>query len=212
MRSVPDLTMDAQDGTSEAAPMLAGVIALATQENGADVGPINPALYGVLGPAGAGDGVADVVSGNNSADKPDGQVIVPGFTAGPGFDVASGWGTLYAPTFVPSLAAATQGSFMEAAARQDAAQQLSSLETKSISLSPLTVPSGSTTYMSAGGFLPGYPVTLSIDDRDVATLTASTLGGVTYMIDPQLLDLPPGKHTVALQSLLIEETARFTSQ
>jgi subtilase family serine protease len=212
-RSVPDLTMDAQDGTSEAAPMLAGVLSLATQANGGtDVGPIQPALYGTLGPAGANDGIADVVSGNNSADEPDGQVIVPGFTAGPGFDIASGWGTLYAPSFVPSLVAATQSSYGEAAARRSAAQQLSSLETSSISLSPRTVPSGSTTYMSASGFLPEYPVTLSVDDSKVARLTASTLGDVTYMIDPQALHLAPGAHTVTLHSLLITETGHFTSQ
>jgi subtilase family serine protease len=212
MRSVPDLTMDAQDGTSEAAPMLAGVFALATQENGADIGPINPALYGTVGQEGMSDGIADVVSGNNSAETPDGQVLVPGFTAAPGFDVASGWGTLYAPTFVPSLVAATQASSQEAAARQSARQQLSSLETKSISLTPPTVPPGSATYMSASGFLPGYPITLSIDDADVATLTASTLGDVTYMIDPQTLGLTPGRHTVTLRSLLIDETAHFNSQ
>jgi len=53
MRSVPDLTMDAADGTSEAAPLLAGVLALATQLNhGENVGPINNVLYGVLGPLG----------------------------------------------------------------------------------------------------------------------------------------------------------------
>jgi Subtilase family len=63
MRSVPDVTMDAQDGTSEAAPMLAGVLALATQENAGNVGPINPVLYGTLGPAGKTDGIADVVRG-----------------------------------------------------------------------------------------------------------------------------------------------------
>jgi subtilase family serine protease len=212
MRSVPDLTMDAQDGTSEAAPMLAGVLALATQKNGADVGPINPALYGTLGPAGARDGVADVVSGNNSAETPDGQVLVPGFTAGPGFDVASGWGTLYAPAFVPSLAAATRASHEEAGARRSAQQQLSSLETRSISLAPQQVAKGSTSFMSASGFLPGYPVTLSIDGTEVATLTTSTLGDVTYIIDPETLGLAAGRHTVTLQSLLINETAHFTSR
>jgi subtilase family serine protease len=212
MRSVPDLTMDAQDGTSEAAPMLAGVLALATQKNGADVGPINPALYGTLGPAGARDGIADVVSGNNSAETPDGQVLVPGFTAGPGFDVASGWGTLYAPAFVPSLAAATRASHEEAGARRSAQQQLSSLETRSISLAPQQVVKGSTSFMSASGFLPGYPVTLSIDGTEVATLTTSTLGDVTYIIDPQTLGLAAGRHTVTLQSLLINETAHFTSR
>jgi subtilase family serine protease len=212
-RSVPDLTMDAQDGTSEAAPMTAGVLALATQENGGtNIGPINPVLYGVLGPAGARDGIADVVSGNDSAEEPDGTVIVPGFTAGPGFDVASGWGTVYAPKFVPSLVAATHASFEEAAARQDAQQQLSRLETRSISLTPQTVASGSTTYMTGTGFIPEYPVTLSVDGTQVATITASTLGDVAYMIDPQTLGLAPGRHTVTLQSLLIDETAHFTSQ
>ena len=95
MRSVPDITMDAQDGTSQAAPLFAGVLALATQLNHANVGPVNPALYGILGPAGARAGIADVVKGNNSAPK------VTGFTAGRGFDVASGWGTINASRFVP---------------------------------------------------------------------------------------------------------------
>ncbi len=211
MRSVPDLTMDAQDGTSEAAPMLAGVLALATQANGADLGPINPALYHTLGPAGSSDGIADVVSGNNSAETPDGQVLVPGFTAGQGFDVATGWGTVYAPNFVPSLVAATQASREERHARRSAQQQLSSLETTSISLAPQKVAPGSTSFMSATGFLPGYPVTLSIDGTQVATLTASPLGDVTDIIDPQTLGLTPGKHTVTLQSLLINETARLTT-
>ena len=55
MRSVPDITMDSQDGTSESAPMVAGVLALATQLNhGRNLGPINPVLYDVLGGSGHG--------------------------------------------------------------------------------------------------------------------------------------------------------------
>jgi hypothetical protein len=81
MRSLPDLTMDAQDGTSEAAPLLAGVLALATQMNDANVGPINTVLYDVLGPAGSADGISDVISGNESAETPDGTVTVQGYTA-----------------------------------------------------------------------------------------------------------------------------------
>jgi subtilase family serine protease len=75
MRSVPDITLDAQDGTSESAPLMAGVLALATQVNQANVGPINPLLYRVLGPAGAQAGLADVVHGNNSVTTP-GTTIV----------------------------------------------------------------------------------------------------------------------------------------
>jgi subtilase family serine protease len=213
MRSVPDLTMDAQDGTSEATPMLAGVLALATQVNGGDLGPINPALYGTLGPAGAADGITDVVSGNNSADNPDGTVRVPGFTAGAGYDVASGWGTVDAPSFVSSLVAATQASGGESAARQQAQTQLSALQTGSASLSPQTIPSQGTAYLAGSGFEPGYPVTVLIDGQKAgARLTASTLGDVTEVIDPQKLKLAPGPHTVTLQSLLIDETVQFTSQ
>ena len=46
MRSVPDITADATLGTSEATPIMAGILALATQWNhGHDLGPVNPALY-----------------------------------------------------------------------------------------------------------------------------------------------------------------------
>jgi hypothetical protein len=77
-RSVPDITMDAAGGTSESAPLLAGVLALATQLNhGRNVGPINNALYHVLGATGLKDGIADVVSGNNTLII-DGKVLVRG--------------------------------------------------------------------------------------------------------------------------------------
>jgi hypothetical protein len=43
-------------------------------------------------------------------------------------------------------------------------------------------------------------------------LTASPLGDVTDLIDPDKLKLAAGQHTVTLESLLIDETAQFTSQ
>lgn len=209
-RSVPDLTMDAQNGTSEAAPMLAGVLALATQLNhGHNVGPINPVLYDVLGPAGARDGISDVVSGNDSVINPTtGQVLVPGFTAGPGFDVASGWGTVDASRFVPALVAATAVSGEESAARQEASRELSALE-HNVSLSARDIPSGGTSTVSEGGFLPGHPVKLAIDGTEVATLTASDTGTVSYVLNPATLGLRPGHHVLTLQSMLITPTADF---
>ena len=45
----------------------------------------------------------------------------------------------------------------------------------------------------------------------VATLTANSLGDVTYMIDPSLLKLSPGQHNVSLTGMLLTETATFTS-
>jgi subtilase family serine protease len=207
MRSVPDITMDAQSGTSEAAPMLAGVLSLATQLNRGNVGPINPALYNVLGAAGARDGVADVVSGNNSVVR-NGKVTVPGFTAGHGFDVASGWGTVYAPRFVPSLVAATQAAGQDRHVRQQALDALTGLERGSIQL---TSGGSGNSYLLAGGFLPSHPVRLGIDGKFIATLTANSLGDVTYMISSALLHLAAGRHVVSLASMLITETAGFST-
>jgi subtilase family serine protease len=212
MRSVPDITMDAQAGTSEAGPMMAGVLALATQmNNGQNLGPVNPALYGVLGPAGTADGISDVVSGDNSVISPGtGQVLVPGFTAGPGFDVASGWGTVDASKFVPALVIATKASGQEAAARQEASQELSALE-QSIALSPFDIPAGGTASVSDGGFLPGHPVDVAIDGNVVTTLTAGADGTVSYTLDPAALGLAPGHHVLTLQSMLIITDGGFRS-
>jgi hypothetical protein len=211
-RSVPDITMDAQDGTSESAPMTAGVLALATQLNdGRNVGPINPALYGVLGPQGARAGISDVVSGNNSVTDPQtGQVRVPGFTAGSGFDVASGWGTIDASTFVPALVAATRAFGQEVVARAEASFALTRLE-HSIRLSGSIILPGATSTATDGGFLPGHPVKLAIDGTAVTTLTASDQGTVSYVIDPAALGLKAGHHVLTLQSMLITTTASFVS-
>ena len=211
MRSVPDLTLDSQHGTSESAPMLAGVLALATQANKGDVGPINPALYQVLGPQGAQGGIADVVKGNNSVTTPDGKtVIVRGFTAAKGFDVASGWGTINAAKFVPGLAAATAASHQDQAVRAEALAELTGLQ-HSVQLSATHIGPGGSSYLLASNFLPGHPVNFAIDGHTVTTLTANALGDVTYMIDPSLLKLSPGQHTVSLSGMLLTETASFTS-
>jgi subtilase family serine protease len=211
MRSVPDITLDSQDGTSQSAPLLAGILALATQVNKANVGPINSVLYRVLGPAGARAGLADVIKGNNSVTTPDGTtVLVPGFSAAKGFDVASGWGSLNAARFVPSLAAATAAAHQDRAIRAQARAQLTGLE-HSVRLSAGRLPRGGTSYLLAPGFLPGHPVDLATDGHTVATLTANALGDVTYMIDPALLKLAPGRHTITLTGMLLTEAATFTS-
>ena len=94
-------------GTSEATPLFAGVVALADQAAGHPLGLLNPALYAM---ARAGDpGIVDVTSGNNTVSFRQGGKLhtVTGFTASPGYDLASGLGTINAAEFVPELVAAT---------------------------------------------------------------------------------------------------------
>ena len=209
-RSVPDITMDAQDGTSEAAPLMGGVLALATQLNhGNNIGPINPVLYQVLGPQGARAGISDVVSGNNSVINPNtGQVIVQGFTAGPGFDVASGWGTIDASAFVPALVFASRNPGIVGHARDEAQRQLTRLE-QNASVSPERIAAGGTATVTGAGFLPAHPVTLSIDGNTITTLTAGPDGTVSYKLDPAALGLLAGQHTIAMGGMLITTTTDF---
>jgi uncharacterized protein YjbI with pentapeptide repeats len=70
-------------GTSAAAPLWAGLIALLNQSLGRNLGYINPVLYQKLGPSGV---FRDVQSGNNSLG-------VKGYAAGPGWDACTGWGS-----------------------------------------------------------------------------------------------------------------------
>ena len=91
-------------GTSEATPLFAGVVALADQVAGHWLGPINPRLYQML--AEQAHGLVDVKRGNNNVSFSQGgkRTLVRGFSAAPGYDLASGVGTIYAPRFVPELA------------------------------------------------------------------------------------------------------------
>jgi subtilase family serine protease len=209
-RSVPDITMDASGGTSEAAPLLAGALALVTQLNhGKNVGPINDALYHVLGSAGLKDGIADVVSGNNTLII-HGKVFVRGFTAARGFDVVSGWGTIRANTFASALARATEAAHQDAAVRADAKAALVRLEHQE-QLSRSYVGPGATTLLTAQGFLPRHPVTLYTDGHKIVTLHADGHGSVSYLIKPSALGLRPGRHVVDLVSMLITTTSAFRS-
>jgi subtilase family serine protease len=91
-------------GTSEATPLFAGIVALADQVAGHSLGLINPALYQLA--AAHEPGIVDVTSGNNTVSfTQDGrEQTVTGFPARPGYDLATGLGTVNAPYFVPELA------------------------------------------------------------------------------------------------------------
>jgi len=165
-----------------------------------------------LGPLGQRAGISDVISGNNSVIDPStGQVLVPGFTAGPGFDVASGWGTINASVFVPALVLTTEVAGEDGVIRAQAAAELSRLE-HSIRLSPRNIGPGGTSTVTGSGFLPGHPVELTIDGTLVTTLTASSAGTVSYPLSPSALGLSAGHHVLRLQSMLITTTANFTSR
>lgn len=87
-------------GTSEGAPTFSAMIALATQAAGHRLGNVNDALYQFYAHGGYAPwtGLQDVTEGNNSIGE------VPGYSAGPGYDLASGLGTVNADNLVRALA------------------------------------------------------------------------------------------------------------
>jgi subtilase family serine protease len=91
-------------GTSEATPLFAGIVALADQVAHHPLGLINPALYAMS--ARHDPGLVDVTTGNNTVAFRQGgrEYTVRGFSAGPGYNLASGVGTVNAAEFVPDLA------------------------------------------------------------------------------------------------------------
>jgi subtilase family serine protease len=85
-------------GTSEASPEFSGIVAMADQVAHRDLGNLNKALYDLARDNSHRTGLVDVTQGNNSFAG------VTGFTAGRGYDLASGNGTIDANAFVPALA------------------------------------------------------------------------------------------------------------
>ncbi|MER6048731.1 hypothetical protein ABT168_14950 [Streptomyces sp. NPDC001793] len=85
-------------GTSEAAPMFAALVALANQQAGRRLGGIHRQLYGLA--ADPRNRIIDITKGDNGPD---------GFAATPGYDLASGLGTVDAAAFVPKLATSAGG-------------------------------------------------------------------------------------------------------
>lgn len=85
-------------GTSASAPQWAGLIAIADQMAGHNLGYINPALYQIANnPAMYANDFYDVTVGNNTTTS------IPGYSASPGWDAVTGLGTPNAAKLLPDL-------------------------------------------------------------------------------------------------------------
>ncbi len=147
-RAFPDIAMDASDGTSQASPTFAGILALATQLRGADLGTVNPALA-AIGPRGTAAGIIDVPAGYT-----DSAYHVTGFSTAAGYDIASGWGTIYTPAFVPALVAQIDRQHGPDQPSRQARDELNRLQAN-ISASAYRVASGQAVTITGKGFIPG---------------------------------------------------------
>ncbi|HLN66084.1 MAG TPA: S53 family peptidase [Streptosporangiaceae bacterium] len=124
MRGVPDVAADADaqggapivyadgrtpfiasaSGTEAAAPLWAGLIALADQYAHHDLGFVNPAIYRIARSSSYHQAFHDITTGNSELTMPY-PAGTAGYPAAPGWDPATGWGSPDAQVLVPLLAA-----------------------------------------------------------------------------------------------------------
>ncbi len=81
-------------GTSIGTPAWAGISQLIAERTSGRLGNIDFRLYGMASNGGQPAGIRDVTSGSNGLGS------VKGYSAGPGFDLTTGWGTPDIATFV----------------------------------------------------------------------------------------------------------------
>jgi uncharacterized membrane protein len=98
-------------GTSFSTPAFAGIMALINQKSGAPQGLANPTLYALAAKQNAGGAAIfhDITTGNNSVPG------VTGYSATPGYDMATGLGTVDAAALVNHWADAAPSLLLSAA-------------------------------------------------------------------------------------------------
>jgi subtilase family serine protease len=89
-------------GTSAAAPFWAGLVALADQLAHRHLGFINPAIYSIARGPDYHAAFHDITAGDNTFALP--PATITGYSATPGWDPVTGWGTPGAAVLVPLLA------------------------------------------------------------------------------------------------------------
>jgi subtilase family serine protease len=92
-------------GTSAAASLWGGLVALADQSAHHDLGFVNPAIYRIAGSSSYHQAFHNITTGSNIVNMPYPAAGVAGYQAGPGWNPVTGWGTPDAQVLVPLLAA-----------------------------------------------------------------------------------------------------------
>ncbi|MDR3676423.1 MAG: protease pro-enzyme activation domain-containing protein [Acidobacteriota bacterium] len=164
-------------GTSAATASLASVMALVLQNAGAPLGSVNPGLYTLASQQAAGGPAVfhDVTSGNNTVPG------VSGYSAGTGYDMVTGLGSIDAFLLVNSWSNIRASNFTLAST------------SSSLTVSPNSSATATLTMSAQGGF--NSPVTLS---------AAGAPSGVTVAFtSPTLTPAAPATMTVTADANVV---------
>jgi subtilase family serine protease len=192
-------------GTSFVAPSLAGILALVEQHLGSGaLGNIGPILYGLAKGPTASTIFHDINTGNNSVVCSQGTPNCPnggsiGYSAGTGYDLATGLGTLDVNMLVTNWASATPtgtGSAIGASLTTTTVtttSQLCAVNASNLSLSISVAASSSTT-------TPTGTVQLLVDNAVIGTATlagGATAGTSSATFSFSSITIASGGHTIS---------------
>jgi hypothetical protein len=211
-RNVPDLAFDSSaahdpylvyvdgklfgfGGTSLAAPLFAGMLALVNQSLpvpdgvAAGLGNINPSLYAMAQKRGPeASPFRDILTGSNivpcspgTSDCADGLL---GYSAGPGYDQVTGLGSLYVPGFVAGFRMATVTSLETSAA--------SVTQGQAFTLTARVKPAEA----AGGPFTGGVVIQTETTGYLVEQTAVDASGTATIATSIPLGTLPAGAHTL----------------
>lgn len=181
-------SLEIAGGTSFGAPTFSGILALLAQKLGSSgLGNINSELYSLAATDYSGI-FHDVTSGDNKipceTGKPDCSSSPIGYSAGAGYDQASGWGSINAANFVNSYATASTST---ATATNLTSSSAAPVVNTSVTITAtVTRESGSATpvgtvQFSVDGTNQGSPVTLSSSGQATFTYTPASAGTHTIV-------------------------------
>jgi subtilase family serine protease len=187
--------LTAAGGTSFAAPAFAGLLAIVEQKlsSGGGVGNINPLLYQLAANATTyASGFHDITTGNNqvpcttaSTNCPTGSNPVIGYTAGTGYDQATGLGSVDANNLATAVAALVQATGTKTALTAAPGTSLVINEqvvfTATVTPNTLTTPPTGTVTFTLDGAAQ-TPVALSTASPYTATLTTGFASSGTHSV------------------------------
>lgn len=195
-------------GTSVSTPAFASILALVEQKTGSRIGNANPVIYGLAGGTLSANIFHDITSGSNSSPCAQGTPNCPnggsiGYTAGVGYDRASGWGTIDAFNLVNNWAAAiptgigsTTGTLISATSVTTTSALCAVTVSVPLSVTVVNGTFNQNTGVAIVGPVPTGTVQILVDNVAVGSpITLDTTGKATTTINTATLT--SGGHTIS---------------
>ena len=191
--------VDVIGGTSVASPTFAGMLALLEQKIQARIGNANPVIYGLANSTYSTSVFHDITSGNNGSpctagtpNCPNGGTI--GYSAGTGYDLATGWGSVDAYNLVTDWLLATPTG-VGSSIGQNASSTVMTASSSSV-VAGNTITLKATVASGTNGLITTLTGTLQLLVDNVATGSPVMLSSGTASYVLPTGSLSSGAHTV----------------